>query len=220
MPKNPRKGKKEYQPTKEKIVSHINKKWFTDKLADHKISQRRLAEMMHLDPAAMNRTFKGSRKMQLDEAANIAKFMGVSIEEVLANAGIDTRGVSNKDGRVLVKGWVDEDFNVHTEGVKGMRFVASLPHEAPGLEAFRLQTASTHADALDGNIVFYRPTDTVAPNTAGRWCVVKRLDGRIQVRVLKPGYRRGTYNLIVPLSSQTEEDVVLDSAAPVVRMEF
>jgi hypothetical protein len=205
---------------KEAQVQLFNKKWFIDKLADHQISQRQLAARMALDPAAMNRTFKGARRMQLDEAASIARVIGVPVEEVMVHAGIDTRGTITKAGRVPVMGWLDKDFNVHTDGIRGERFVASLPHDAPGLEAFRLQTANTPADALDGNLVYYRPGNTVSPGAIGRWCVVTRLDGRVQVRVLKPGYRRGTYNLSDPMHGSTEEDVVLESAAPVVRMEF
>lgn len=199
----------------------INRKWFIDKLADHKISQRQLAAKMELDPAAMNRTFKGSRKMQMHEARDIATIFGVPFEEVAIHAGVDPREAASKESRVPVVGWIDEDFTIHLdEGIRGARFVTSSCDGGPGIEALRFQTTDTAADALDGNILYYRPSTGVAANTAGRWCVVKRPDGKIQVRVLKPGYRRGTYNLITPLSGQTEEDVVLESAATVVRMEF
>jgi hypothetical protein len=201
-------------------MPQFNKKWFIDKLADHQLSQRRLAAMLHLDPAAMNRTFKGVRRMQLDEAAAFANVVGVPIEEVLVNAGIEPGAITSREGKVAIKGWIDGEFNVHAGGVKGERWVSAPPQEAPGLEALRYRTANSIADALDGVIAYYRPRPSVSLDAMGRWCVVRLPDGAARIRVLKPGYRRGTYNLMNTLLDRTEEDVVVESASPIVWMKF
>jgi transcriptional regulator with XRE-family HTH domain len=71
------------------ITSGIDTRWFQDRLADKRLSQRKLASMMNLDPAAVSLMFRGKRKMSAAEAAEIAKLIGVSPNEVLVRAGAD-----------------------------------------------------------------------------------------------------------------------------------
>lgn len=193
----------------------INKHWFSTVLADRQISQRRLAEMLSLDYGAMSRTFKGTRRLQIDEAAEIAKILEKPLDEVLTHAGIDVSLVARREGKVRVAGWADAELIVQVEGQKGERWVARPPHTAPGLEAIRLRTAASAADSLDGAIAYYVPRPGIPAEAMGRWCVVTLPDGSRRIRVLRPGYRNGTYNLMSPFAGSVEEDVVVESAAPI-----
>lgn len=67
--------------------SRVDTAWFHGRLHDRKISQRRLAQMLELDPAAVSLMLRGRRKMSAAEAAEIARMLGVSVDEVLARAG-------------------------------------------------------------------------------------------------------------------------------------
>lgn len=69
------------------MMAEVDTRWFQDRLADKRLSQRKLASMMNLDPAAMSLMIRGKRKMSGAEAAEIAKFIGVSVDEVLVRAG-------------------------------------------------------------------------------------------------------------------------------------
>ena len=70
------------------IAAKIDTRWFQDRLSDVRLSQRKLARQMSLDPAAVSLMIRGKRKMSAAEAAEIARFLGVSVTEVLVRAGI------------------------------------------------------------------------------------------------------------------------------------
>lgn len=70
------------------IVSEkIDTRWFQDRLADKRLSQRQLAARLQLDPAAVSLMLRGRRKMSVAEAAEIASYLGVEVDEVLRHAG-------------------------------------------------------------------------------------------------------------------------------------
>lgn len=66
----------------------VDTRWFQNALADKRLSQRKLASMLGLDPAAVSLMIRGRRKLSAAEAAEIARFLGVSVEEVLTRAGV------------------------------------------------------------------------------------------------------------------------------------
>lgn len=66
----------------------IDTRWFQDRLADKRMSQRKLASVMNLDPAAVSLMFRGRRKMSAAEAAEVARILNVEVDEVLRRAGI------------------------------------------------------------------------------------------------------------------------------------
>lgn len=65
----------------------IDTRWFKDMLADRRLSQRRLAALMGLDPAAVSLMIRGKRKLSTAEASEIARLLNVGVEEVAARAG-------------------------------------------------------------------------------------------------------------------------------------
>lgn len=70
------------------MADRIDKKWFTDQLAKAGKSQNGLARHLGLQGSAMVRLFAGTRRMQLEEAEKIARFLNVATDEVLTHAGI------------------------------------------------------------------------------------------------------------------------------------
>ena len=68
-------------------VERVDTKWFQGKLLDKGISQRKLAARLGLDPAAVSLMFRGRRKMTVVEAKEIARALGVAVQEVLAHFG-------------------------------------------------------------------------------------------------------------------------------------
>lgn len=69
----------------------LNKAWFQTALRDRGKSQAALARHLDLDTASMSRLFSGQRRMQLDEAESIARFLSVSVLDVLKQAGLEIR---------------------------------------------------------------------------------------------------------------------------------
>lgn len=88
----------------------VDTRWFQNRLADKRISQRHLATVLSLDPAAVSLMLRGKRKMSAAEAAEVSRVLNVDVEEVLRRAGIDLGLVAAAKGR-----------GVAGEGVKAIR---------------------------------------------------------------------------------------------------
>lgn len=68
-------------------AAEANARWFQNLLADKRLSQRQLAKRMGLDPAAVSLMIHGKRKMSAVEASELARQLGVTVDEVLLHAG-------------------------------------------------------------------------------------------------------------------------------------
>ena len=88
----------------------VNTKWFQDRLADQRMSQRGLARAMGLDPAAISLTLRGKREMKIAEAAAIARLLGVPADEVMEQAGVL---VASKGKTISVCSFMDATAEVH-----------------------------------------------------------------------------------------------------------
>lgn len=75
-------------------MAKINAEWFRNKLTQKGRSQRGLARHLKLDPGAVTLMLQGKRKMQLDEAREIASFLGEPVAAVLRAAGLPVGSVA------------------------------------------------------------------------------------------------------------------------------
>lgn len=73
-------------------MAEIDGAWFRAKLTEKNRSQRALARHLDIDPGAVTLMFNGKRRMQLDEAEQIAVFLGVPVADVLRAAGLPISG--------------------------------------------------------------------------------------------------------------------------------
>jgi len=69
-------------------MPEINGDWFRAKLTEKNRSQRALAKHLGLDPSAVTLMLRGERRLQMDEAEQIAVFLGESLMDVLRAAGM------------------------------------------------------------------------------------------------------------------------------------
>lgn len=189
----------------------VDTKWFRERLADQRMSQRGLARSLGLDPAAVSLTLRGKREMKIAEAAAIARLIGVPADEVMRHAGVRI----GSDGKmVLVCSYMDASAEVHTEST-GL----TVPH--PGgdmperLTAIQCRTAGTELDHMDGWVLFapIAMDGTVQADAVGRLSVVRLRGGVIHIAKLMRGMRRGRWNLVSPIG--TMKDVELEWAKPI-----
>lgn len=188
----------------------VDTSWFRARLGDHGLSQRGAARLLGLDPAALSLTLRGRRAMKLTEAAELARLLGVPIEDVLARAGVEamTGGMA-----IPVAGWMDGMCEIHLDAELG-----TVPHPggdlAPGSSAIQSRTAGTPLDYMDGWLIFAGPpVERGAADHTGRLCLVRMARGVTYLAQLRRGYRRGHWNLNGPAASMN--DVALDWSAPV-----
>jgi len=197
-----------------------NYRYFVNAIRDNQISQRQLAGKMGMDPSALNLALRGKRRLQLDEAARLSKLLSLPLDDVLYNAGVELPPEQGKGKGVSVPvtGYVDAEFRVHAGATPGPRKVEAPPVPLRGLEALRIRTAASSADAWDGAILYFRPMEDVEAESIGRMCIVLTAAGDRLVRVLRQGYVRGTYNLAHLNGGLVDEAVKVVSASPVVWM--
>ena len=135
----------------------IDTMWFRGKLADKRLSQRKLALLMDIDPAAMSLMIRGKRKMSVTEAAEIAKFLGVGVDEVLLRAGAGgvPNGRERREAAARIaaadNGWQDVPDVQHKAMNAATSTSATLEIPVPmsdgSLALLRLPRALTKADA-------------------------------------------------------------------------
>lgn len=182
----------------------MNTEWFRQLLATRKLSQRGLAKLMELDPAAVSLMLRGQRRMTNDEAHQLSLILGVPITEVLRQAGIE---VSDDVRRVKVTGYVDGAAEV-TLFPKRTHDRVVGPADCPE-GTYALQVRDTRSPK-DGWMKFISPSEDDPRQHLGQFCCVALQTGEHLVAFLHRGYRSGTYNLVRETGEQlrTDADVV------------
>lgn len=190
----------------------VNTKWFKGLMADMGISQRELAKRIGINHSALSLTLRGKRTMKMSEAAELARLLGRPVSEVMENCGIQADATT-----VPLRGWVDSHNELHQEP-DTVRITTPVPLPV-GSFAIQYRTSGTIMEHVDGWMMFVWAPSAGVPNEAiGKLCLVKVQDGMQMTGVVKRGYRRGAYNLIMSAAQQLN-DINIEWAAPIVFIE-
>jgi transcriptional regulator with XRE-family HTH domain len=193
----------------------IDTRWFQDLLADRRLSQRRLAKQLGLDPAAVSLMFRGKRRMQMHEAADVARLLGVSLDEVLAHAGIRPPRSESEFSYLTVPlvYWMDGQGELHTmEPGERIEIKSALPED---VIACQCRTAMSAIEHMDRWVLFFQaPTKNgVQPEAVGRYAIARLRNGVTTVGYLRQGYRPHTYAIHGPMNIMEAQ---VEWATPVV----
>ena len=181
----------------------MNTEWFKQRLADRKLSQRKLAKLMGLDPAAVSLTLRGQRRMTNEEAHFIASTVGVPVTEVLRQAGIE---VLDDVRSVPIRAAVDAKSAVTIFPEKTHDHVHG-PADCPA-GTYAVQVRAPTAPQ-DGWLLFVSPAQQEPAKLIDRICLVTLKNGTQCIAMLRRGYRSGTYNLITypEREQRTDQDI-------------
>lgn len=174
----------------------IDTKWFVDRLAEKRLSQRGLAKLLGLDSSAVSLMFRGKRDMKLAEAAQIAQLLGAPVDDVLTHAGVHeiSRGMrASVTGLMMPSGEIE----CVTD-----RIDVDAP---PGLPAGSIAIQSRVGDHTDGWLYFLEMPTGIAPDAIGRFCFVKMRNGVRTLAVVKRSYMPKMYALDGILSSDAAD---------------
>jgi hypothetical protein len=187
-------------------------RWFKDRLAEKKLSQRGLARLLGVDAAAVSLMLRGLREMKIDEAKQIAVILGVSVEEVLAHVSMP---ITPKSQPVPIIGFING--NSHVEWGDDLGSVPRPTGTLPlNVAAIQCRTAGDNAlSYMDRWLLFvpYPIPDGVAAECIDRLSVVCSPGGECNLALVKRGYAPGRWNLRGPAVHADETE--LRSAAPV-----
>ena len=172
-----------------KTNATFNKEWFVGRLQALKISQRKLAKMIDIDPSAVTLMLTGRRNMKTEEVHKIAKIFNVSVAEVMRHAGLDvTDGVH----KVKIKGFIGERSRVTFFEDEPLDWAAA-PADVPK-DSFCLQVRQPNS-SNDGWLIFVSGEKTTAQNLIDRPALVELEDGTQMTCLIRRGYKAGTSNL-------------------------
>ncbi len=169
----------------------MNTQWFRERLQDRKLSQRGLAKMLEIDPAAASLMLRGKRRMTPHEAHQISVILGTPLNEVMRQAGIE---VTEDVHRCPVAAFVNEEGVVVTLPTRTHDTVLG-PADCP-VGTYAVQVRS-HASIKDGWLLFVTPAQAPASANADQLCLVATADGKQVLAVVRRGYRRDTHNLVL-----------------------
>lgn len=203
------------------MQQQIDKKWFFDKLEERKKSVRGLARHLEIDASAVSRMFAGQRKMQIEEAHSIARFLNAPLSEVLRHSGvaIDLDGLPT---RILLAATINEKGEVHRlkepkplpQSIIDRASAAIAGKGNAKVIAAQIRAGKGPLAIWDDAVVLFDPTDRVDSDAIGSLAICRKMDGsQVMVKVERA---RKTGEATVRTPGDAQLDVTLDTASPVI----
>lgn len=188
----------------------VDREWFRDRLADIKMSQRKLAKHLEVDPAAVTLMLRGERRITTAEAQEIAGVLGVPVTEIMRRAGIDVR---DDVRRVALTGYLTTDAVIE-EVEEGEPEFIEAPADVPG-GSYAVQVRD-HMSPHDGWVMIISGDKVDPERVIDRACACAVSDGKVVTGVIKKGYKRGTFNLVITATQpKILENASIEWASPI-----
>lgn len=188
----------------------MNTQWFKDRLKDKKISQRGLAKILGIDPAAASLMLRDMRKMTAQEGHTISQTLGLPISEIMRQAGIE---VIDDVSRVPITAFMDDLGNVSLMPPRTHDTVTG-PADCPqGTYAIQVRCPS---NVKDGWLLFVSPTQASSNEYLDKLCSTATSGGKQVVGVVRRGYRQDTHNVILWPSNEVISDAKLVWSSPII----
>jgi transcriptional regulator with XRE-family HTH domain len=184
----------------------IDTDWFTNRLAERGLSQRGLAKLMGLDPAAVSLMLRGKRRMTVEEASQLAVLLQSTSTEVLEAAGVPVTG----GDRVRVAAILQVSGHVELVA-EGLHDTVEAPPGIP-VDAMAIQSRTGGLD--DGWLYFTSAGHAKPESVLGQLALVAIRDNGLLLAHVRRGYRKGAYNL-VDVAGRALQSVELAWASPV-----
>lgn len=198
----------------------IDRQWFIDRLAAGNKSVRGLARHLDIDASAVSRMLSGQRRMKMEEADAIARFLGSPVNEVLTHAGVAAGSDANME--IMLSQTIDEEGritgleerNILPKDVIERAYAAIGHHSRSKICAAQVRAESGPLAALDDAVMFYISTDAIEPTSIGTLSVCETIDG--DLFLAKVDKARKTGEATLRFASDETAEHILKSAAPII----
>lgn len=189
----------------------VDRDWFRARLDGIKMSQRTLAKNLGLDPAAVTLMLRGERRLTTEEAQKISILFGVPVTEVIRRAGVE---VHDDVRKVRICGYLNSDAIVECFGDDANMDYFESPADVPA-GSYALQVRD-HMSPHDGWVMVVSSEKVGPEKVLDRACACQTEDGALRVGVIKKGYKRGAFNLVVTATKpQIVENASIEWASPI-----
>lgn len=195
----------------------FNRAWFEARLKSVKKSQAALARHLGLPAATITKMFNGDRKLKIEEAEPMARFLMATPEDVLSNAGVNFGGTAKLDLQSIVtdKGLIvpaPEPMAVSAETMRLLR--SNVPVDQTGnYEVTQVRAGKGGLSLLDDNLLLYETPTRLAPGPASVLSVSRLRDGTTVLG--KVSSWRKTGEAVIQTPDGTEKKVELAASSPV-----
>ncbi|MBW9054842.1 helix-turn-helix domain-containing protein [Rhizobium mesosinicum] len=207
-------------------MAEIDGEWFHNQLDGRGQSLRALARHLGKDASAVSRTFSGKRRMTMEEAVEIAVFLGVSVSEVIHHAGIAGRIGTTSEGegpgqKILLSAVIGDDGEVRALSEPQPLPQAVLDKAQLSIGASRnrriiaaeVRASSGPLSIWDDAVLLFAPADGIEPGAIGALSICGLAGGRQILARLDRARKTGEARVVTPAGKI--EDVVLVAATPV-----
>lgn len=178
-----------------------NPKWFQDRLRDKRLSQRSLAKLLNMDASSLSLLIHGKRRMRVEQAAEIARLLGVPVSDVMRQAGADIRETSGTPvaaSSIPIVGWADDSGRAKLDWSTTANRYDLESGFPPTAVAIQWRTAQTRASIWDGWLMItLPPREPESGEMMDRYCVVGiKGTGETLIRTVRRGYTPGRFTLL------------------------
>ncbi|WP_321336512.1 helix-turn-helix transcriptional regulator [Breoghania sp.] len=198
----------------------INTGWFKDRIADKRLSQRKVASLLGVDNSTLSLLLNGRRRMRIDQASELARILSVSVADVMTNAGVPTNErhtIEALPGEIPIIGQIDGADGATLSWDAGAERRVTVPIIAPETaRAIQWRASTGRAAFCNGWIAVILPPAKPTPESIlDRYCVVAIKDGPTLIKTVRRGFSAGLFNLDGS-DGATMHDVKLDWVSPVI----
>lgn len=190
----------------------VNRKFFDDALRSRGLSLRGLARLLGLTHSQLSLTFSGKRRLQLDEAAQLAGIFNVPLHRIAEAVGVQVV-MGGKGRQAKIVGALHGDGTVEIFPANHADRIDAPEGLSPDAVAIQARTVDTPIGWVDGWHFFCLMTGSIEAEAIGRFCLTKVEGGPVVMATVRRGYKDDTYNLA---GLYDADSVRLEWAAPVV----
>jgi len=197
----------------------IDRDWFLERLDERRKSVRGLARHLDIDASAVSRMLAGQRRMKMEEANQIALFLGTSVAEVLSHAGVSI-DLDGQPTRILLAMSIDEKGHLHKliDPRPLPQSIIDRAQAAVGKTNRKVIAAQVRASTgplaiMDDAVILFNHTDIVDPAAIGSLSVCRTREGEMFYGKVERARKTG--EAYIKCATGNEGECQLVTATPV-----
>jgi transcriptional regulator with XRE-family HTH domain len=198
----------------------IDRNYFLEKLRASDKSVRGLARHLNIDASAASRMLSGQRKMKMEEANEIARFLNAPVSEVLRHAGISFND-DNVSDKILLVATVAENGTVQRlldpkplppDIIERARAAIDIYSDGKVLAA-QVRATKGMLSICDDAVLLFRHTDHVDTTAIGSLAVCRLREGEQLFARIERARKTGEARIMT--ADGKVKEVQLQTATPV-----
>lgn len=184
--------------------------WLLEQFSQRNLTQAAVAKEMGVDPAGLNITLRGRRKLNLNELSKLSELLHLPAAEIMARWGFP---VPLDTPHVPLTCYARDDCSVD-QAVKPFISVPAPPGISLDGYAIHVKSSDAADTFWNGLIAFFSQGAFDPIHCLGQLCVVSDTDGRSWFGLLARGLEPETFAVKHPANGRCVQGLTVASCAP------